>query len=57
MIHLVTQILKKKKKKKDKEAEWVKDLMEEGPDQLLLALMMEERVQEPKNAVASRSWR
>ena len=57
MIHLVTQILKKKKKKKDKEAEWVKDLMGEGPDQLLLALTMEERVQEPKNAVASRSWR
>ena len=55
MIHLVTQILKKKKK--DKEAEWVKDLMGEGPDQLLLALMMEERVQEPKNAIASRSWR
>lgn len=34
-----------------------KDLMGEGPDQLLLALKTEERAQEPQNAVASRSWR
>ena len=33
-----------------------KDLMGEGLDQLLLALKMEERGHEPKNAVASRSW-
>ena len=33
-----------------------KDLMGERPDQLLLALKMEERGHKPTNIVASRSW-